>query len=66
MHKNVKRQFVQCNIITEETNVVDAITAYNYLIGRGAPASSIVACGESLARRCGWQWKSRLRGEVDA
>ena len=33
---------------TEENNVADAITAYNYLIGLGVPASSIVAYGESL------------------
>ena len=33
---------------TEENNVADAITAYHYLIGRGVPASSIVAYGELL------------------
>ena len=33
---------------TEENNVADAITAYNYLIGRGVAASSIVAYGELL------------------
>ena len=33
---------------TEENNVADAITAYNYLMGLGVPASSIVAYGESL------------------
>jgi pimeloyl-ACP methyl ester carboxylesterase len=33
---------------TEENNVADAIAAYDYLIGLGVPASSIVAYGESL------------------
>ena len=33
---------------TEANNVADAITAYDYLAGRGAPASSIVGYGESL------------------
>ena len=33
---------------TEEDNVADAIAAYDYLIGLGVPAASIVAYGESL------------------
>jgi fermentation-respiration switch protein FrsA (DUF1100 family) len=33
---------------TEENNVADAIAAYDYLIGLGVRASSIVAYGESL------------------
>ena len=33
---------------TEENNVADAITAYDYLTGLGVPADRIVAFGESL------------------
>jgi hypothetical protein len=33
---------------TEATNVADAIAAYGHLAGRGVPANSIVAYGESL------------------
>ena len=33
---------------TEKNNVADAIAAYDYLVGVGVPASTIVAYGESL------------------
>ena len=33
---------------TEEKNIADAIAAYDYLVGLGVPASTIVADGESL------------------
>jgi len=33
---------------TEEKNIADAIAAYDYLVGVGVPASTIVAYGESL------------------
>lgn len=33
---------------TEEKNIGDAVAAYDYLVGRGVPANTIVAYGESL------------------
>ena len=46
---------------TEENNVADAIATYDYLIGLGVRASSIVASHWVQARRCGSQRKGQSR-----